>query len=67
MLGTLGGALGHTMAGNVVWSRAGVLIVGAALGSSLGAQVAGRLPAKAVLALVAIGLVGAGIPLLVAA
>ncbi len=67
MLGTLGGALGHTIAGNVVWSRAVVLIVGAAIGSSLGARVAGRLAPRTVLALVAAGLVGAGLPLLVVA
>ena len=67
MLGTLGGAIGHTIAGNVVWSRAVVLIGGAVLGSSIGARVAGRLAPRVVLALVAAGLVGAGVPLLIAA
>lgn len=65
MLGTLGGALGHTLAGTVVWSRAGVLTVGAVIGSTAGARIAGRLSARTVLALVAVGLVGAGVPLLV--
>ena len=67
MLGTLGGAIGHTIAGNVVWSRAVVLIGGAVIGSSIGARVAGRLAPRVVLALVAAGLVGAGVPLLIAA
>lgn len=66
MLATLGGAVGHTIAGNVVWSRAVVLIVGAATGSSIGARVAGRIAPRVVLLLVAAGLVGAGLPLLLA-
>lgn len=64
MLGTIGGAAGHIAAGNVVWRDAGVLIVGAAAGSAVGARVARRLSARLVLALVAVGLVGAGVPLL---
>lgn len=66
MLGTFGGAIGHAIAGNVVWSRAAVLVVGAAVGSSVGARVAGRLAPRVVLGFVAAGLVGAGVPLLLA-
>ena len=67
MLSSAGGAIGHTLAGNVVWSRAGVLIIGAAAGSTLGARLAGHLAPRVVLALVAAGLVGAGVPLLLTA
>lgn len=66
MLSSAGGAIGHTLAGNVVWSRAGVLIIGAVAGSTAGARLAGHLAPRVVLALVAAGLVGAGLPLLVA-
>lgn len=66
MLGTIGGATGHIVAGNVVWSRAALLIAGAATGSAVGARSAGRVPPRGVLVLVALGLLGAGIPLLVA-
>ena len=66
MLGTFGGAIGHAIAGNVAWSRAAVLVVGAAVGSSIGARVAGRLAPRIVLGFVAAGLVGAGVPLLLA-
>jgi len=41
-----------------------VLIVGAVIGSTAGARIAGRLSGRTVLALVAVGLVGAGVPLL---
>ena len=66
MLGTIGGSIGHVVAGNVVWSRAAVLVVGATVGSTIGARSAGRIPARGVLILVALGLLGAGVPLLVA-
>jgi len=65
MLGTIGAASGHVMAGNVVWSRAWLLILGAAAGSAVGARTAHRIPARAVLVLVSGGLLAAAIPLLV--
>ena len=63
-LGSLAGSTGHTLAGNVVWDDAAVLVVGALIGSTVGARQAGRVPPRAVLVLVAAGLVGAGVPLL---
>lgn len=66
MLGMIGAATGHVMAGNVVWSRAWLLIIGAAAGSAVGARTAHRIPARAVLVLVSGGLVAAAIPLLLA-
>lgn len=57
--------IGHTVAGNVVWAKAGVLIAGAVVGSSFGAHLAGRLHHRTVLAMLAVGLIGAGVPLLV--
>lgn len=58
-------SIGHTVAGNVVWAKAGVLAVGAVVGSSLGAHLAGRLSHRTMIALLGLGLVGAGVPLLV--
>ena len=57
-------ALGHTLAGNVLWTYAPVLVVGAALGSSTGARIAPRLPVRTVMTLLAAGLVLAGAPLI---
>ncbi len=55
---------GHAIVGNVRWSHAAVLVVGAALGSTFGASRAGRLRPRTVLVLVACGLVATGVPLL---
>lgn len=60
-------ALGHTLAGNVVWAKAGVLVVGAFAGATGGARLAGRLHPRVVTALLALGLVGAAVPLIVRA
>lgn len=62
---SLAGSAGHTIAGNVEWDTAGVLAAAAMAGSLTGARVAGRLDAAIVRSLVAIGLVAAGIPLVV--
>ncbi|MEM7286836.1 MAG: sulfite exporter TauE/SafE family protein [Actinomycetota bacterium] len=59
------GSVGHTIAGNVEWDNAGVLAVAAMAGSAIGAKVAGRLAPGTVRALVAVGLVAAGVPLVV--
>ena len=59
------GAIGHTIAGNIVWAKALVLMIGAAIGSTLGARFAGRLRARTVQLLLATGLIGAGVPLFV--
>ena len=66
MLASLAGATGHTIAGNVVWSHAALLATGAIVGSTLGARLAGRLPARAVLIGLATGLIAAGASLLLA-
>ena len=66
MMASLAGATGHTIAGNVVWSRAALLVAGAIVGSTLGARLAGRLPARAVLIGLAAGLIVAGASLLLA-
>ena len=65
-MASLAGATGHTIAGNVVWSRAALLVAGAIVGSTLGARLAGRLPARVVLIGLAAGLVVAGVSLLLA-
>lgn len=67
MASSMAASVGHTIAGNVVWSHAVLLIVAAFVGSSVGARTAGRLAPRTVLALLAAGLVAAGIPLLVEA
>ncbi|MEM9467945.1 MAG: sulfite exporter TauE/SafE family protein [Actinomycetota bacterium] len=64
MMSSIASSAGHSVAGNVVWGHAAVLVPSALLGSTLGATHAGRLSARAVLALVAGGLVAAGVPLL---
>jgi uncharacterized membrane protein YfcA len=65
MASSAAASLGHTIAGNVEWTKAGVLVIGAFVGSSLGARLAGRLSQGAVLVLLAGGLLVAGIPLMV--
>lgn len=64
MLSSLASSSGHAIVGNVRWSHAAVLVVGAALGSTFGASRAGRLRPRTVLVLVACGLVATGVPLL---
>lgn len=65
MASSAAASVGHTIAGNVDWASAAVLIVGAFAGSTAGARLAGRLAPATVLALLAAGLCGAGVPLLV--
>ena len=65
-MASLAGATGHTIAGNVAWSRAALLVAGAVVGSTLGSRLAGRLPARAVLIGLATGLIMAGGSLLLA-
>ena len=62
---SLAGSVGHTLGGNVEWDTAGVLAAAAMAGALAGAGVAGRLDAGTVRALVAIGLIAAGVPLVV--
>ena len=62
---SLAGSVGHSIAGNVEWDTAGVLAGAAMVGSLAGARVAGRLAPGAGRALVAVGLVAAGVPLVV--
>ncbi len=57
-------AFGHALAGNIVWSYAPPLILGAVIGSSAGARVAPRLTPRTVMTLLAAGLVTAGAPLI---
>jgi len=57
-------SVGHALAGNIVWSHTPFLVVGAIVGSTLGANFAGRLPARTVMALLALGLLAAGLPLI---
>ncbi|MEO0494140.1 MAG: sulfite exporter TauE/SafE family protein [Actinomycetota bacterium] len=64
MLGSLASSTGHAIAGNVEWATALALAIGALAGSTFGARRAGRLPPRAVLLLVAAGLLATGIPLL---
>jgi uncharacterized membrane protein YfcA len=67
MAGSIAGSVGHSLAGNVQWDKAGILMVGAFVGSSVGARTAGRLSSQTVLVLLALGLVAAGVPLVVEA
>lgn len=64
MASSLASSAGHSIAGNVVWNHVLVLVPSALVGSTIGATYAGRLHPRAVLALVAGGLVAAGVPLL---
>lgn len=68
LIGSLSGlaaATGHTIAGNPRWGYLPFLLTGAVLGGRLGSTTAGRLGARTVLGLLAIGLVAAGLPLVV--
>ncbi len=65
MLSSLASSTGHAIVGNVRWSYAVILVIGAGLGSTFGASRAGRLRPRTVLLLVAGGLVATGVPLLV--
>lgn len=65
-MASLAGAAGHTIAGNVVWGRAALLVVGGIVGSAIGARLAGHLQARTVLIGLAAGLVVAGVSLLLA-
>jgi uncharacterized membrane protein YfcA len=68
LIGTLSGAAaatGHTLAGNPRWNHLPFLLVGAVAGGRLGASSAGRLSARTILLLLAGGLVGAGVPLII--
>lgn len=67
MASSLAGATGHFVAGNVVWPKALVLVVGAFIGSNVGARIAGTLAPRTMLVLLASGLVAAGVPLLLRA
>lgn len=67
MMSSAAGATGHTVAGNVVWDHALVLVGGAIVGSGVGARLAGRLAPRTVLLALAVGLVTAAVPLLVKA
>jgi uncharacterized membrane protein YfcA len=67
MAASAAASIGHTVAGNVDWAKAGVLSLGAVTGALLGAQVAGRLSQRTVSVLLAVGLFSAGVPLLVEA
>lgn len=62
---SLAGAAGHSMAGNVRWGTAAVVAAAAVVGSVTGASVAPRLAPGVVRALVAAGLVAAGVPLVI--
>ncbi len=57
-------AIGHTLAGNIVWAYAPPLVAGAVIGSSAGARVGPRLDPTVVMVLLAGGLVMAGAPLI---
>jgi uncharacterized protein len=68
MIGSMSGlaaAAGHAAVGNPRWGHLPFLITGAVVGGRLGSSSAGRLSERTVLALLAAGLVGAGVPLLV--
>ncbi len=70
LVGTLSGAaatVGHTVVGNPEWSYVPFTIAGAVVGGRAGSLNAGRLSARVVLALLAVGLVVAGVPLIVSA
>ena len=57
-------AAGHALAGNIVWSHAPLLMLGAVIGSSTGARMALKLPPRTVMGLLSAGLVVAGAPLI---
>lgn len=57
--------LGHAVANNPEWIYLPILIVGAVVGGRIGATNASRLSSQTVLVLLALGLVVAGLPLLI--
>ncbi len=68
LIGSLSGtaaAVGHTVVGNPRWSFLPFLLTGAVLGGRVGSSSAGRLSERTVLALLAGGLVIAGVPLVI--
>jgi uncharacterized membrane protein YfcA len=67
MTTSVAASVGHGFAGNVDWPSAAIMIVGAAIGSTTGARLSGRLSELVVLSLLAAGLVTAGVPLIVRA
>ncbi len=56
--------IGHSLAGNIKWLFLPPLVVGAVAGSLAGARLAGKLSERLVMSLLAAGLLGAGLPLL---
>lgn len=70
LIGSLSGlaaAIGHSIVGNPRWGFLPFLLTGAVLGGRIGSSSAGRLSARAVLVLLAGGLVIAGAPLVIGA
>lgn len=70
LIGSLSGtaaAIGHTAVGNPRWSYLPFLLTGAVLGGRIGSSGAGRLSSFMMLVLLATGLVGAGVPLVIRA
>jgi len=68
LIGSLSGlaaAAGHTVVGNPRWSFLPFVLAGAILGGRLGSSNAGRLSGPTVLALLAGGLLAAGLPLVI--
>ncbi len=61
----LAASIGHGIVGNPRWSFLPMLILGAIVGGRLGATKARDLSPRVVLALLAVGLIAAGLPLLV--
>ncbi|MFK7917279.1 MAG: sulfite exporter TauE/SafE family protein [Ilumatobacter sp.] len=70
LVGSLSGtaaAIGHSAVGNPRWSYLPFLLGGAVLGGRLGSSSAGRLSSSTMLLLLAAGLIGAGLPLVIRA
>ena len=68
LIGSLSGfaaTIGHSIVGNPRWSYLPFLLTGAVVGGRVGSSSAGRLSSRTVLALLAGGLVVAGLPLVV--
>ncbi len=64
-LSGLAAATGHSLAGTPRWGYLPMLLVGAAVGGRLGASKARDLTPRTVLSLLAVGLIAAGLPLLI--
>jgi len=64
MVASSAATVGHALAGNIVWSFAPPLVLGAVIGSSTGARLAPRLSPRTVMVLLSAGLVVAGAPLI---